>query len=241
MNADFDFSGKVVLITGGTGSLGAATARAFAEAGARVVLVDRDVDRQHEMYSDWAEAGHHVLISPINLLVEEETDEAVSQAIAQAGAIDILVNTVGGYQAGDTTADTSLETWNHMMGLNARSVFLCCRAVIPHMLEQGGGKIINVAARSGLKGSAKQSAYAASKSAVISLTETMAAELRKKGINVNCILPGTIDTPDNRAAMPDADVSRWVQPESLAAVIQFLASDAAQDVHGAALPVYGRS
>jgi NAD(P)-dependent dehydrogenase (short-subunit alcohol dehydrogenase family) len=109
------------------------------------------------------------------------------------------------------------------------------------MLEQGHGKIVNVAARAGQLGISGQTAYAASKAAVISLTESMSAELRRKGINVNCILPGTIDTPENRRAMPDANAGRWVAPESLASVILFLASDAARDVHGAALPVYGQS
>jgi NAD(P)-dependent dehydrogenase (short-subunit alcohol dehydrogenase family) len=236
-----DFTDKIVMITGGTGNLGQATARAFAEAGARVAVVDRNREKQRSTYADWVDSDRHILVSPYDLTQVDGAESAVREVVKLAGAIDVLVNAIGGYRAGDTTAETSPETWDGMMELNARAVFLVCHAVIPHMLEQGSGKIVNVSARTGLKGSARQSAYAASKSAVISLTETMAAELRRKGINANCILPGTIDTPQNRDAMPDADVSRWVQPESLASVIQFLASDAAVDVHGAALPVYGRS
>jgi len=107
------------------------------------------------------------------------------------------------------------------------------------MLDQGSGKIIHTAARPGLEGAAGASAYSASKSAVIRLVESASAEVKQRGINVNCILPGTIDTPDNREAMPDADFSQWVNPESLADVILFLASDASRDIHGAAIPVYG--
>ncbi len=237
----YDFTDKVVMVTGGTGNLGEATARAFAQTGARVAVVDRDQEEQRSTYADWVDSDRHILASPYDLMQIDGAEAAVREVVKLAGAVDVLVNAIGGYRAGDTTAETSPETWDGMMDLNARAVFLVCRAVIPHMLEQGSGKIVNVSARTGLKGSARHSAYAASKSAVISLTETMAAELRRKGVNVNCILPGTIDTPLNREAMPDADVSRWVQPGSLAGVIQFLASDAAADVHGAALPVYGRS
>jgi NAD(P)-dependent dehydrogenase (short-subunit alcohol dehydrogenase family) len=109
------------------------------------------------------------------------------------------------------------------------------------MLEHGSGKIINMAARPGLEGKAGMAAYSASKSAVLRFTESMAAELKSQGINVNCVIPGTIDTPQNRESTPDADFSTWVTPESLADVIQFLSSEAARDVHGAAIPVYGRS
>jgi NAD(P)-dependent dehydrogenase (short-subunit alcohol dehydrogenase family) len=128
-----------------------------------------------------------------------------------------------------------------MIDLNARSVFVACQAVIPTMVDQRSGKIINVAARSGLAGAARSAAYSAAKAAVIRLTESMAAELKNDGINVNCVVPGTIDTPRNRADMPKGDPSRWVTADSLAEVILFLASDAARDIHGAAIPVYGRS
>jgi NAD(P)-dependent dehydrogenase (short-subunit alcohol dehydrogenase family) len=126
-----------------------------------------------------------------------------------------------------------------MLDLNARTAFVVSRAVIPGMRERGQGKIIHVASRAALKGSAKAAAYSASKSALIRLTESLAAELKRDGINVNCVLPGTIDTPQNRASMPKADRSRWVAPEAIADVILFLASDAARAIHGAALPVYG--
>jgi NAD(P)-dependent dehydrogenase (short-subunit alcohol dehydrogenase family) len=120
-------------------------------------------------------------------------------------------------------------------------VFNTCRAVVPHMLRQGGGRIVNVSARAALEGKARMGPYCASKAAVVTLTETLAAEHRDHGITANCILPGTIDTPQNRASMPDADFSRWVAPAALADVVVFLASDAARAISGAAIPVYGRS
>jgi NAD(P)-dependent dehydrogenase (short-subunit alcohol dehydrogenase family) len=109
------------------------------------------------------------------------------------------------------------------------------------MLRQGSGKIVNVAARAALAGSANHAAYSASKAAVVRLTESIAAEVRSQGINVNCVLPSTIDTPENRSAMPKADTDKWVKPEEMAKVILFLASNAASEIHGAAIPVYGLS
>jgi NAD(P)-dependent dehydrogenase (short-subunit alcohol dehydrogenase family) len=128
-----------------------------------------------------------------------------------------------------------------MMDLNARTVFNTTRAIVPHMLEQGEGKIVNVSARAATLGKGHMAPYCASKAAVITLTESLAAEYGDGGINVNCILPGTVDTPQNRDAMPDQDHSRWVPPAALADVILFLASDAARCISGAAVPVYGRS
>ena len=135
---------------------------------------------------------------------------------------------------------TPNETWDLMMNLNARTVFLMSRAVVPHMIAAGRGKIVNVAARAALQGTAEAGPYVASKMAVIRLTEALAAEVADNGINVNCILPGKMDTPANRAAQPAADFSRWVSPESMANVILFLASDLARDINGAAVPIYGR-
>ena len=166
---------------------------------------------------------------------------SVTEAYQHFGRIDVLVNTVGGFRAGMMLHETPIETLDFMLNLNARSVFIASQRVIPRMLEHGSGKIINMAARPGLEGKPGMAAYSASKSAVLRFTESMAAELKSQGINVNCVIPGTIDTPQNRESTPDADFSTWVTPESLADVIQFLSSEAARDVHGAAIPVYGRS
>jgi NAD(P)-dependent dehydrogenase (short-subunit alcohol dehydrogenase family) len=170
-----------------------------------------------------------------------EVNKVMKAAIGYFDRIDVLVNTVGGYRAGTPLHRTSIDTWEFMINLNARTVFITTQCVTPHMLRQGYGKIIHLAARPGLKGVANASAYSAGKAAVIRLVESASAELKEQGINVNCILPGTIDTPQNREALPDADYSHWVTPGSLANVIQFLASDESRDIHGAAIPVYGMS
>jgi NAD(P)-dependent dehydrogenase (short-subunit alcohol dehydrogenase family) len=163
----------------------------------------------------------------------------VARALPAGARIDILCNIAGGFRMGHPVHETPDETWDLMLGLNAKSVVHCARAVVPGMLGAGHGKIVNIAALAGLSGKANMGAYSASKSAVIRLTESMSAELRDKGINVNCILPSTIDTPQNRADMPKADPRRWVAPEALADVVLFLASDAARAIHGAAIPVNG--
>jgi NAD(P)-dependent dehydrogenase (short-subunit alcohol dehydrogenase family) len=142
---------------------------------------------------------------------------------------------------GEPVHATSDATWQAMFDLNARTLLNAARAVVPRLLEAGGGAIVNVGAFAAQKGAAQMGAYTASKSVVIRLTEAMASELREKKINVNCVLPTVIDTPENRAAMPGADPARWVAPQDLANVIVFLASPAARAIHGAALPVTGLS
>ncbi|HET7672717.1 MAG TPA: SDR family oxidoreductase, partial [Burkholderiales bacterium] len=167
--------------------------------------------------------------------------KSVQAAVDKAGRVDVLCNLAGGFRMGAPVHETADKDWDFLFGLNVRSMVNATRAVVPLMLEAGGGKIVNVGAFAAQKGVAQMGAYVASKSAVIRLTETMAAELREKNINVNCVLPTIIDTPENRAAMPDADPKRWVAPQDLAKVIVFLASDAARAIHGAALPVTGLS
>jgi NAD(P)-dependent dehydrogenase (short-subunit alcohol dehydrogenase family) len=142
---------------------------------------------------------------------------------------------------GDPVHATPDKTWNFLLDLNARTLLHMTRAVVPHMIAAKRGKIVNVGAFAAQKGAAQMGAYIASKSAVIRLTESMAAELREQNINVNCVLPTIIDTPENRASMPKADPARWVAPQELARVIAFLASDDARAIHGAALPVTGLS
>jgi NAD(P)-dependent dehydrogenase (short-subunit alcohol dehydrogenase family) len=174
------------------------------------------------------------------------TDPASVAAMAgqvqrEHGGADLLANIAGGFAMGPLLHETGDEVWNHMMDLNARSVFHTCRALVPQMLARGAGRIVNVSARAALQGKGRMGPYCASKAAVITLTESLAAEHRHQGINVNCILPGTVDTPQNRAAMPDADHDTWVPPAALADVVMFLCSAAARCVTGAAIPVYGRS
>jgi NAD(P)-dependent dehydrogenase (short-subunit alcohol dehydrogenase family) len=237
----FDFTDQVVVVTGAAGNLGRAAAHAFHEAGARLAVLDRQRDVTQAVFGDSIPEGDYCLYVAGDITNGESVGQMVGQIIEHFGRIDVLVNIAGGFTMGPPVHETDLKTWDFMLDLNAKSVFLMARAVVPHMLAQGRGKIVSTAASVGLKAKAKMGAYSVSKAAVIRLTESMAAELKGEGINVNCILPGTIDTPRNRADMPNADYSKWVQPESLADVILFLASQAAQDVHGVGLPVYGRS
>jgi NAD(P)-dependent dehydrogenase (short-subunit alcohol dehydrogenase family) len=153
------------------------------------------------------------------------------------GRMDVLCNIAGGFKMGEAVHETSDETWQLMFDLNVRTLLNAVRAVVPFMVGARSGKIVNVGAFAAREGAARMGAYIAAKSTVIRLTESMSAELRGSGINVNCVLPTTIDTPQNRRAMPDADPAKWVAPADLAKTMMFLASDDARAVHGAAVPV----
>jgi NAD(P)-dependent dehydrogenase (short-subunit alcohol dehydrogenase family) len=235
----FDFTSQVVVVTGAAGNLGRAVARAFQAAGARLVLVDRAADRLQDLFPDLVDSRDHYLATSVDLLEASAVEAMVAEAVRRFGRVDVLVNTAGGFRGGTPVHETTPETWDFMFDLNLRTMLVAGRAIIPHMLEQGSGKVVNVGTRAALQGSRNLAPYSASKSAVVRVTESMAAELKNQGINVNCVLPSTIDTDENRQAMPKADPDRWVKPEAIADVILFLASDAARAVQGAAVPVYG--
>lgn len=229
---------QTVLITGACGNLGRAVAETFSDKGWTLVLLDREQGLLESLYG--ADNDQRLSLT-VNLLDAAVVDAAVRQALQRFGRIDALCNLAGGFRMGDAVHETPDATWDFLMNLNVRSVLHTARAVVPAMLASGGGRIVNVGAGAAGKGGAHMGAYAASKSAVARLTESMAAELRERGINVNCVLPSIIDTPENRKDMPKADPARWVSPASLAEVIAFLASDAARDIHGASVPVTGLS
>ena len=235
----YDFSSKIVMVSGASGNLGQAVARAFFAAGASLVLLDRNADQLSDLFPDLTGSSKHLLLGSVDATDAESVASAVRAAMDHFGRIDVLANAVGGYRAGTPVHETPLETLDFMLNLNTRTAFVLSRATVPHMLAQGSGKIIHVAARSALKGGADAAAYSISKSGIVRLVESMAAELGQSGVNVNCVLPGTIDTPQNRQAMPTADHSRWTPPEAIADVMLFLASPAARAVVGAAVPVYG--
>ncbi len=230
------FEGKTCLITGASGNLGRAVAAAFASAGAALVLLGRD---EKSLRTALGNRGERSLFLEADLLDAAAVANAVRTAVDRFARIDVLCNIAGGFRMGHPVHETPEDTWELMLDLNAKSVINTARAVVPRMIAAGQGKIVNIAALAGLGGKANMGAYSAAKSAVIRLTESMSAELRDKGINVNCILPSIIDTPQNRADMPGADPRRWVAPEALAEVVLFLASDAARAIHGAAIPVNG--
>lgn len=231
-----EFAQQAVLVTGAAGNLGRATAAAFAARGASLVLVDQRRDLLEAAFG--AETAQRML-APTDLLDQGAVDATARAAIDRFGRIDVLCNVAGGFRMGEAVHETSEATWSFLFDVNTRTLLHAVRAVVPYMLARGGGRIVNVGAFAAQRGAAQMGAYTASKSAVIRLTEAMAAELRERHVNVNCVLPTVIDTPENRAAMPDADPSRWVAPDDLASAIVFLASPAARAIHGAALPVTG--
>jgi NAD(P)-dependent dehydrogenase (short-subunit alcohol dehydrogenase family) len=231
-----EFDNQTVIVTGATGNLGRAVVDAFAGRGAYLVLVATHKDTLAQAFGD---EGERRLFVAADLRDQREANAVAEAAHARFGRIDVLCNLAGGFRMGEPVHETSDATWQLLFDLNARTVLDMARAVVPRMLAAGGGRIVNVGAYAALKGAANMGAYAASKAVVVRLTEAMAAELREHGINVNCVLPTIIDTPENRRSMPNADPSRWVAPEDLARIIVFLASPAARAIHGAAIPVTG--
>ncbi len=225
---------RTVMITGAAGNLGRCVARAFEAEGANLVLVDLRLEHLEAAFG--AEDARR-LFAPADLLAQEQAHGVARVAAERFGRIDVLCNLAGGFRMGEAVHETADANWDFLLDINARTLLHAVRAVVPRMIDAGGGRIVNVGAYSAQKGLARMGAYCAAKDAVIRLTEAMAAELREKNINVNCVLPTILDTPENRAAMPDAEPARWVAPQDLASVIVFLASDGARAVHGAALPV----
>lgn len=231
-----DFSNVTAVVTGAAGNLGRAVFRAFADRGANVALVDRRVDRLVDRYGP---ANDRTLYVGADLLEPGDAAAAAQRTRERFGRIDVLCNVAGAFKMGDAVHETPDATWDLLFDANVRSLRNMVRAVVPVLLDGGGGRIVNVGAYSARTGVAKMGAYTAAKTVVLRLTEAMAAELRSRNINVNCVLPGTLDTPENRAAMPDADPARFVALADVAEAIVFLASPAAHAIHGAALPVTG--
>jgi NAD(P)-dependent dehydrogenase (short-subunit alcohol dehydrogenase family) len=231
-------AGQVVMITGAAGTLGKAVAAAFAAAGAKLVLVDIAAKGLEAAYGAESDSKLPLVV---DLSDRAAIDSALAAAKAKFGPLQVICNIAGGFNMGPAVHETTDEFWNHLMDLNAGSVLNVVRAAVPGMLAAGYGKIVNIGAMGGVTGKGNMGAYSASKSVVIRLTESLSAELREHGINVNCVLPSIIDSPANRADMPDADPGRWVAPADLAEVILFLASDKARAIHGASVPVVGLS
>jgi NAD(P)-dependent dehydrogenase (short-subunit alcohol dehydrogenase family) len=230
-------NGKIVIVTGAFGQLGSTVARAFARAGAKVALLDIAPAIPPGIEAEFSQG--HLLMSAVDLADLEATRKAVVATAMRYGGIDVLVNVAGGFRW-EKLEDGEVATWDELFAMNLRTAVVSCKAALPALLERGAGRIINIGAGAAAKGSCGMGAYTASKAGVQRLTESLADELKDRGVTVNAILPGTIDTPRNRVDMPDADFSRWVAPAAIAEVILFLASDAAAAVTGAAVPVTGR-
>ena len=226
---------KRVVITGAVGALGSAVAQAFASSGAGLALIDRAADPKDLLKTL---GGQHSFKGGVDLSDPAQAQSALDAAAGALGGVDVLVNIAGAFRW-ETLAAGKLETWDFLYSVNLKTAVCACKAVLPHLSSQHG-RIINIGANAAAKAGAGMGAYAASKAGVAKLTEALAEELKDQGITVNAVLPSIIDTPANRADMPNADFTRWVAPAALADVILFLASDAARAVTGALIPVSGR-
>lgn len=225
--------GKIALVTGANGGLGIHVTRMLLENGATVVGLSPKIQT-----SDFDHPNFSALPASLNNLDAART--AVTTVIDRFGRIDVLAHLVGGFAGGPSVADTDDATFQRMFDLNVNSAFHVVRAVLPHMRKAGDGRIVAIGSRAAENPGAGVGAYSASKAAIVSLIRTVALENKDSGITANIILPGTMDTPANRKAMPAADILQWVQPSVVASLILWLASDAGKDVTGAAIPIYGR-
>jgi NAD(P)-dependent dehydrogenase (short-subunit alcohol dehydrogenase family) len=223
---------KVVLVTGANGGLGSHVTKAFLDAGATVVGVSRKI-RQ----ADFNSPGFTAVPAEISTAAGAKT--LIDGLLARFGRLDVVAHTVGGFAGGQSLAETDDSTFQRMFEVNLNSTFYLLRAALPAMRKTGHGRIIAIGSRAALEPGVGVGAYSASKAAMVSLIRTVALENKDAGITANVILPGTIDTPVNREAMPNADLSKWVQPSNVARLIIWLAGEAGKDVNGAAIPVYG--
>jgi len=224
---------KVVVVTGADGGLGSNVTQAFLDAGATVVGTSRKIQQ-----SAFSSARFTAL--PAELSSFEGARKLVDETVARFGKIDVLAHTVGGFAGGQSVAETDDATFHRMFDVNLNSLFHTLRAAVPVLRQTGKGRIIAIGSRAALEPGPGVGAYSASKAAMVSLIRTVALENEDAGMTANVILPGTIDTPANRAVMANADFSKWVQPSTIASLITWLAGDAGKDVNGAVIPVYGR-
>ncbi len=225
--------GKVALVTGANGGLGTYVTQAFLDAGATVIGSSRKIQQ-----ADFDSPNFTALAAEIS--TREGTKILLEQVVARFRKLDVLAHTVGGFSGGQSIVDTDDVTFQRMFDLNLNSVFHILRAAIPPLRNTGNGRIIAIGSRAALEPGAGVGAYSASKAAMVSLVRTVALENKDAGLTANVILPGTMDTPANRKAIPNADVSKWVQPASVAELVVWLASEAGKDVNGSVIPVYGR-
>jgi NAD(P)-dependent dehydrogenase (short-subunit alcohol dehydrogenase family) len=233
------FENRVALVTGGTGALGSTVVLDLISSGARVAAPYRSQEEFDNLKRQAGGRGENLIGMKADLTRGEDVERAVAPVVERWGKIDYLIAVAGGFAAGKSY-ETDERTWDHMFNLNLRSVYLAVRAVVPQMVRQNFGRIVTVSSGAILRGGgAGIAAYAISKSAVLKLSEILADELKDYDIQVRCVLPGTMDTAANRAAMPKADFSKWVKTEDVARVIRTLLSDDLRAVRSVAVPVLG--
>jgi NAD(P)-dependent dehydrogenase (short-subunit alcohol dehydrogenase family) len=229
---------ETVLITGGTGALGSEVTQRFLDEGFDVAVtwvVKEEAEALREQLGD----PERLMLVECDVTNADEMQRAVEDVRDRFGSVDALAHLVGAWRGGEPVQEHSLETWDFMMQLNLKSAFLASRAVLPGMLEKNRGRIVFVSSKTARQGRSGQAAYAIAKAGVAVLAETIAEETKGTGVTANVVAPSTLDTPANRRTMPKADPSTWVTASDVAAAIAFLASDAAGQLRGAWLPVYG--
>jgi NAD(P)-dependent dehydrogenase (short-subunit alcohol dehydrogenase family) len=237
----YDLSGRVVVVTGGAGGLGRGVTAAFLRAGAAIVVADRAAGHASVEASrdQLGQDAKRLEFAAVDTQDEASVAAMVAGVVAHHGRLDVLANLVGGYSAGQPVTELDLSVWTQMLDLNLRTAFLAAKHAAAPMIAHGWGRILNISARAAYSGRKRAAAYAVAKAGIITLTETLAEELRDHHITANCVLPSIIDTPANRADIPNADFTRWPKPDDIARVLVFLASDDAWLISGAAIPVYG--
>jgi NAD(P)-dependent dehydrogenase (short-subunit alcohol dehydrogenase family) len=235
------FDGRAVLVAGGTGGLGRAVSLAFLDAGAAVAVTYRRSEELEALKAAASAAASRLSGHSADVTDEVAARRLVDELVSRDGRVDALVNAVGGYAGGKKLWEADPAAFDRMLSLNLRSGLVLCRAVVPVMLRQGGGAIVNVASRSALVHGPGEAAYAASKAAAVAMIGSLAADLKGTGVRANSVLPSIIDTEANRKAMPKADFSKWPKAEDIARVILFLCSEDARLIQGAAIPVYGET
>jgi NAD(P)-dependent dehydrogenase (short-subunit alcohol dehydrogenase family) len=235
------FSGKVALIPGGTGGLGRAVSVAFLEEGAKVIVTYREQKEFDDLKRIAAANASSLQGQRVDVTDEAAVEQFVQRVVADHARLDLVVNTVGAYAGGMKLWEMDPKIFDRMFALNLRSGYTISRAVVPVMLKQKRGVVVNIASKAALDHAGGVGAYAASKAAVVAMMDSLAADLKGTGVRVNSVLPSIIDTEANRKAMPGAAFAQWPKPEEIARVILFLCSDDAKLIHGAAVPVYGDS
>lgn len=237
MSPDF-----VALVPGGAGNLGRAVTRILLEGGARVAVPFYKTDAADALDPAKAEWGDRLHTFALDLTTERGAEAAIRQTVEWGGGLDAVCHLIGGFRGGGMRlAETPFELWERMLTLNLRSAWLVTHAAVPALVARGGGSVVYVGSRAAVQGHAGRAAYSVSKAALGTLAAAVAEEYAAERVRANVVLPGMVDTPDNRAAMPDADHTRWTPPEQIARVIHFLMSPVSEPINGTAIPVYGRS
>ena len=234
-----EFAGKSVLIAGGTGGLGRAVSMAFLTELAKVTVTYRHQEEFDTLKKLGSDHESSLEGQQVDVIDEAAMRLCVERIVSKHSRIDVLVNSVGAYAGGTPLWETDFKTFEQMLALNLSSGYVLARSVVPVMLKQGGGALVNVSSEAAFNHAAGAAAYAASKAAAVAMIDCLAADLKGTGVRANSVLPSIIDTETNRKAMPKADFRKWPKPVDIARVILFLCSDEAKLIQGASVPVYG--